>query len=73
LSFRPFSTGAGSTRARHLVRRPAVSVTYFEGADPVIIVHGETSVVVRDDPGFEALDAEWVKKYGKSITEIRTA
>ena len=57
-------------RARHLVRRPAVSVTYFEGADPVIIVHGKASFVARDDPRFEALDAEWVKAYGKSITEI---
>jgi Pyridoxamine 5'-phosphate oxidase len=64
------STDAGSVRARHLVRRPAVSVTYFEGADTVIIVHGKASFVARDDPAFEALDAEWVKTYGKSITEI---
>jgi hypothetical protein len=35
----------------------------------VIIVHGKASVA-RDGPRFEALDAEWVKAYGKSITEI---
>ncbi len=64
------STDAGSVRARHLVRGPVVSVTYFEGADPVIIVHGNASSVARDDPRFEALDAEWVEAYGRSITEI---
>jgi hypothetical protein len=64
------STNAGSARAGHLVRRPAISVTYFRGADPVMIVHGKASFITRDDPGFEALDAEWVKAYGKSITEI---
>jgi hypothetical protein len=63
------STDVGSVRARHLVRTRGQR-DVLRGADPMIIVQWKASFVARDDPGFEALDAEWVKAYGKSITEI---
>ncbi len=64
------STDIGSLRARHLSKRPALSLTYFEGADPVILVHGRAVFIPKDKPEFAALDSIWVKQYGKSILEL---
>jgi uncharacterized pyridoxamine 5'-phosphate oxidase family protein len=64
------STDSKSLRARHLIKRPAVSVTYFEGADPVIIVHGKAMFIHKTDSEFGILDSEWIKAYGKSILEL---
>jgi uncharacterized pyridoxamine 5'-phosphate oxidase family protein len=64
------STDERSLRARHLTKRPALSLTYFEGADPVVIVHGTATFVRKGDAHFAALDSEWVKAYGKSILEL---
>jgi hypothetical protein len=61
------STDKKSLRARHLARNPALSVTYFEGADPVVIAHGRARFIGPDDPEFADLDKEWVKAYGSSI------
>jgi hypothetical protein len=64
------STDMKSLRARHLVKRPAISVTYFESADPVIMAHGRAVFVPTSNPEFPALDSEWIKAYGKSILEL---
>jgi len=64
------STDATSLRARSLSRNPAISLTYFEGADPMIVVNGRAAFVRKDDPNFEALDAQWKKAYGTSILEL---
>jgi len=64
------STDSRSLRARHLTKRPAVSVTYFESADPVIIVHGRAVFIQKSQPEFHILDSEWVKAYGRSILEL---
>ena len=64
------STDSRSLRARHLAKRSAVSVTYFESADPVIIVHGRATFMQESRPEFLILDSEWVKAYGKSILEL---
>lgn len=64
------STDERSLRARHLAKRPHVSLTYFEGADPVVIVHGKAVFVHPEDPSFADLDSEWVKAYGKSTREL---
>jgi len=45
-------------------------VTYFESADPVIIVHGRATFMQESQPGFLILDSEWVKAYGTSILEL---
>lgn len=47
-----------------------MSVTYFESADPVIIVHGKAAFIQKNDVDFQSLDSEWVKAYGKSTLEI---
>ena len=50
-------TVAEAARTRHLMRRPAVSLTYFEGIELAVIVHGRAAVVPEPDPAFAALDA----------------
>jgi hypothetical protein len=47
---------AEAARARHLAARPAASLTYFEGIDVAVIVHGRAEVVEQDDPAFGELD-----------------
>jgi uncharacterized pyridoxamine 5'-phosphate oxidase family protein len=64
------SSDSKSLRVRHLAARPSVSLTYFESADPVIIVHGRATFIQKDDTDFQSLDSEWVKAYGKSILEL---
>ncbi len=64
------STERNSLRARHITTNPGVSLTYFEGADPVIIVHGRGSFVRRNHSDFNKLDSEWVKAYGTSTTAL---
>jgi hypothetical protein len=49
-------TVAESIRARHLAKRPAASLTYFEGIDLAVIVHGEATIVSEEQPEFEELD-----------------
>jgi uncharacterized pyridoxamine 5'-phosphate oxidase family protein len=61
------STDVRSLRARHLAARPALSLTYFENADPTIIVHGRAEFVRKNQADFAALDSEWVKRYGTSV------
>jgi hypothetical protein len=64
------STDRRSLRARHLSRNPALSITYFEGADPVIITRGRAEFVEPSQPEFGLLDREWTSAYGKSILEL---
>lgn len=62
--------GKKSLRARHLLKNPALGLTYFEGADPVIIARGRAELIGLDQPEFTPLDREWVRAYGKSILEL---
>jgi hypothetical protein len=48
---------AQAARTRHLVKRPAASLTYFEGNDLAVIAHGEVAVVTDGEPAFEEFDA----------------
>ncbi len=64
------STDATSLRARSLSKNPAISLTYFENSDPMIIVNGKAAFIRKDEPNFSALDAEWKKSYGTSILEL---
>jgi hypothetical protein len=48
---------AQAARTRHLLARPAASLTYFEGNDLAVIAHGQIAVVRDGDPAFDELDA----------------
>jgi hypothetical protein len=49
-------TVAEAARARHLARRPGVSLTYFEGTRFAVIAHGRAAIIGTDDPRFAELD-----------------
>jgi hypothetical protein len=54
-------TVAEAARARHLARRPAVSLTYFEGTHLAVIAHGGATIIDADDSRFDELDAVQVE------------
>ena len=62
-------TVAESARGRHLARRPAASLTYFEGTDVALIAHGQMRVIGQDDSAFADIDREWRKGGLESPTE----
>ena len=47
---------AQAARARHLARRPAASLAYFEGNDLAVVAHGDVAIVPDGDPAFDELD-----------------
>ena len=49
-------TVAESARARHLAKRPAASVTYFEGNSLAVIVHGTAASIDENQPEFTPVD-----------------
>jgi hypothetical protein len=50
-----FSSGRGSVRMRHLVRRPAVSAVHLPGEDLAVSVHGRAELFALSDPGHPEL------------------
>lgn len=60
-------TVAEAARARHIARRPATSLTYFEGTDLAIIVHGRATIIGADHPDFAGLDAAQVECGNQSV------
>ncbi|HEX4010411.1 MAG TPA: pyridoxamine 5'-phosphate oxidase family protein [Solirubrobacteraceae bacterium] len=62
-------TVAESARARHLARRPAASLTYYEGVDMAVIAHGEVEIITTTDEGFEEIDAALVQSGRESPRE----
>jgi hypothetical protein len=57
---------AQAARTRHLLARPAASLTYFEGNDLAVIAHGQVAVVSDGDPAFDELDALQAQAGGES-------
>jgi hypothetical protein len=64
-------TVAESARARHVARRPGVSVTYFEGTDLAVVAHGRATIVAAADRDFAGLDAAQVACGNQSVTAWR--
>jgi hypothetical protein len=62
-------TVAEAARARHLARRPGVSLSYYEGIDVAIIAHGTATIVDVDAPEFGELDATQVECGGESVLD----
>lgn len=62
-------TVAESVRARHLAKRPGASLTYFEGIDLAVLVHGEASLLGEEQPEFGELDAVQVAAGNQSPTQ----
>lgn len=62
-------TVAEAARARHLARRPAVSLTYFQGEQLAVIAHGSARIISDGQEGFEELDAVQVEIGNRSTRE----
>jgi len=62
-------TVASALRTRHVLLRPAVSFTYYQGNDVAVIVHGEAAVILSDGADFAALEAFQREMSGSSVQE----
>jgi hypothetical protein len=62
-------TVAEAARAQHLARRPAASLTYFEGTVLAVIAHGTAAIVDAGHPDFTDLDATQVASGNQSVHE----
>ena len=59
-----FSTSRTSAKARHLARRPAVSVAHVDGEALAVFSHGHVVELAGDE--LAAVDAHWTTHYGSS-------
>jgi general stress protein 26 len=59
-----FSTSRTSAKARHLARRPAVSVAHVDGEALAVFSHGHVVELTGDE--LVAVDAHWTSHYGSS-------
>jgi general stress protein 26 len=60
-----FGTAGGSAKARHLERRPAVSVAHIDGEELALFSHG-TAELLPPGPLRDEVDAHWTAHYGSS-------
>ena len=58
-----------SARTRHLAKRPAASLTLYEGNDLAFIVHGRAEVLGRDHPDFPLLEEVFREFGGGSVLD----
>src|SRR3954451_2510592 len=59
-----FSTSRSSAKARHLARRPAVSVAHVDGEALAVFCHGHVVELSGDE--LDRVDAHWTSHYGSS-------
>lgn len=62
-------TVANSARARHVRKRPAVSLTYYRGNELAVIAHGRAELLSPEHPDFGELDALEREHSGVSVLE----
>jgi hypothetical protein len=60
---------ADSARARHVRKRPSVSLTYYRGNDLAVIAHGRAEPLYRAHPDFDELDALEREHVGESVLD----
>jgi hypothetical protein len=60
-------TVAQAARARHLARRPGVSVTYYEGRTMAVIAHGRAEAVAPGEEPFDEVEEIRLAEGGESI------
>ncbi len=62
-------TVALAVRARHVMQRPAISFTFYQGNDVAVIVRGEAAIVRPDDADFAALETFQRETSGSNVQE----
>jgi hypothetical protein len=63
------TTVAEAARAKHLMRRPGASLTYFEGTDLAVIAHGHATVIDANHPDFAEVNATQAECGGQSVRD----
>jgi len=62
-------TVATAARTRHLLKRPAASLTHYLGVDLAIIVHGRAALLPADHADFATLDDLHHESAGNSVQD----
>ena len=62
-------TIATAVRTRHVMKRPAVSLTYFVGNDLAILVHGQAAPLYPNHPDFTIVEALQQENSGQSVRD----
>jgi general stress protein 26 len=60
-----FSTAGGAAKARHLEKRPAVSVAHIDGEELALFSHGHAELM-QPGPERDEVEAHWTAHYGSS-------
>jgi uncharacterized pyridoxamine 5'-phosphate oxidase family protein len=63
------STGGRAARLRHLRANPACSAAHMDGDTIGIVVHGNATIIGRDDEGVDGIEPVWRDIYGSSPFE----
>ncbi len=63
-----FGTDGRSAKARHLARRPAVSVAHVDGERLGVFCHGTAVRLDPQDPTWDETIAHWAQHYGSDPT-----
>jgi Pyridoxamine 5'-phosphate oxidase len=62
-------TIATAVRTKHIIHQPAISLTYYQGDDVAVIVHGDATVIRPDHPDFVTLEIFQQESSGHSVRE----
>jgi hypothetical protein len=62
-------TVMSAMRVRHVRRQPGVSLTYYEGIDLAVIIHGTASVLGVEHPDFSTLENIHRGEIGQSVRD----
>ncbi len=60
-------TVAAALRTRHVLHRPAMSFTWYQGDDLAVIVHGSARILRPDHPDFSPIEAFQQEQMGTSV------
>jgi hypothetical protein len=60
-------TVAAALRTRHVLHRPAMSFTWYQGDDLAVIVHGSARILRPDHPDFSPIEAFQQEQMGNSV------
>ena len=64
-----FSTSVTAAKARHIERRPAVSVAHVDGEELAVFAHGRAETMRESDAGWDETLEHWTAHYGSSPLE----
>jgi len=62
-------TVRNSSRAKHVAKRPGISLSYYNANDLALVVHGHGEILAPDTLAFEALDEILKMENGKGVMD----